>query len=442
MTDKCIVMGAAGRDFHDFLTFLRERPQLRVICFTAEQIPFIDARTFPASLAGPHYPEGIPIEPESELPRLIREHDVDYVFLSYSDLAHEEVMHKASIVQAAGASFALLGPKHTQLVSRRPVVSVTAARTGSGKSPISQAIARRLADRGVRAAVLRHPMPYGDLARQAVQRFATPADLDVHECTIEEREEYEPYLEMGLVIWAGVDYRSILAAAEEEADLILWDGGNNDTSFVRADLSIVVLDALRPGHETRYYPGETNLRVADVLVLSKVAQATPEALAALHATAARANPDAVVVEADLEVHATPAEAIRGRRVLVVEDGPTITHGGMPSGAGLLAARAGGAAEILDPRPFAVGTIAEAYAKFDHIGPVLPALGYSDAQRHELEQTIARAKPDAVVDGSPARLDRLLDLEAVPIVQVGYRFAQRSGPDLFAAVDRLLESGSA
>ncbi len=440
MTDRCIVMGAAGRDFHDFLTFLRERPQLKVVCFTAEQIPFIDARTFPASLAGPHYPDGIPIEPESELARLIAEHDVDYVFLSYSDLAHEEVMHKASIVQAAGASFALLGPKHTQLVSRRPVVSVTAARTGSGKSPISQAIARRLADRGVRAAVLRHPMPYGDLAKQAVQRFATPADLDLHACTIEEREEYEPYLDLGLTIWAGVDYRRILAAAEEEAELILWDGGNNDTSFLRADLSVVVLDALRPGHETRYYPGETNLRLADVLVLSKAGQASPEALASLRATAARANPDAVVIEADLVVHAHPEGAIRGRRALVVEDGPTITHGGMPSGAGMIAALAGGAAEIVDPRPHALGTIAKAYASYPHIGPVLPALGYSDAQRRELEETIARAAPDVVVDGSPAHLDRLLAI-SVPIVQVGYRFAQRSGPDLFARVDALLAASA-
>ncbi|MCB9593220.1 MAG: tetraacyldisaccharide 4'-kinase [Sandaracinaceae bacterium] len=440
MTDRCIVMGAAGRDFHDFITFLRERPQLRVVCFTAEQIPFIDARTFPASLAGPHYPEGIPIEPESELARLIVEHDVDYVFLSYSDLPHEEVMHKASIAQAAGASFALLGPKHTQIRSSKPVVSVTAARTGSGKSPLSQAIARRLADRGVRAAVLRHPMPYGDLAKQAVQRFATAADLDAHECTIEEREEYEPYLDLGLVVWAGVDYPSILAAAEQEADLILWDGGNNDTSFVKADLSIVVLDALRPGHETRYYPGETNLRVADLLVLSKAAQATPEALAALRATAARTNPDAGIVEADLVVHAEPEGVIAGKRVLVVEDGPTITHGGMPSGAGLLAATAGGAAEILDPRPFAVGTIAKAYAAYPHIGPVLPALGYSDAQRHELEATIAAAAPDLVVDGSPAHLDRLLRLE-VPVVQVRYRFEARSGPDLFAAVDALLESAT-
>ncbi|MBX3273569.1 MAG: tetraacyldisaccharide 4'-kinase [Sandaracinaceae bacterium] len=441
MGDKCIVMGAAGRDFHDFLTFLRARPQLEVVCFTAEQIPFIDARTFPASLAGPHYPNGIPIEPEHELPRLIREHAVDHVFLSYSDLAHEDVMHKASIVQAAGASFALLGPKHTQLTSRLPVVSVTAARTGAGKSPLSQAIARRLADRGVRAAVLRHPMPYGDLAKQAVQRFATPEDLDRHECTIEEREEYEPYLELGLVVWAGVDYASILAAAEQEAELILWDGGNNDTSFVKADLSIVVLDALRPGHETRYYPGETNLRLADVLVLSKAGQASAEALAALRATCAATNPRARVVEAELEVHATPSGAIRGRRALVVEDGPTITHGGMPSGAGLLAATREGAAELVDPRPHAVGSIAAAYRDHPHIGPVLPALGYSAAQRAELEATIRHAAPDVVVDASPARLGRLISIDA-PIVEVGYRFVQRSGADLFEEVDRVLGTSRA
>lgn len=439
MSHRCIVMGAAGRDFHDFATFLRDRNrEFEVVCFTATQIPFIESRRFPAALAGPDYPEGIPIELEDELPRLIREHDIAFVFLSYSDLAYEDVMHKASIVQAAGASFALLGPRHTQLESKLPVLSVTAARTGAGKSPISQAIARSLTDAGRKVGILRHPMPYGDLEKQSVQRFAVPEDLDRHECTIEEREEYEPYLEMGLTLFAGVDYARILAAAEEEADVILWDGGNNDTSFVRAGLSIVVLDALRPGHELRYYPGETNLRMADVLVLNKIANAKPEDLEALRASAAAANPDALVIEADLEVKADDPSAIAGKRVLVVEDGPTLTHGGMSYGAGLLAAEAEGAAEIIDPRPHAVGTIAEAFAKFPHVGRVLPALGYSEEQRAELHATIEACNPDVVVDASPARLDRLLELDR-PLVRVRYRFAQRSGPDLLEKAKAFLTS---
>lgn len=433
---KCIVMGAAGRDFHDFATFLREREGWRVVCFTAEQIPFIDERSFPAELAGPRYPDGIPIHLEAELPRLIREHDVDFVFLSYSDLAHEDVMHKASIVQAAGASFVLLGPGQTQLRSQRPVISVTAARTGAGKSPISQALARHLSNRGVKVGVLRHPMPYGDLIAQKVQRFAELADLDRHECTIEEREEYEPYLELGLTLWAGVDYAAILEAAEAEADVILWDGGNNDSSFVRADLSIVVLDALRPGHELRYYPGETNLRLADVLVVNKVAQASPEAIAQVKRNAALANPEASVIEGDLEVSASDPTGIAGKRVLIIEDGPTLTHGGMPTGAGYLAATRHEAGEVIDPREHGVGTIADAFARYPHVGPVLPALGYSEAQRRELEQTIAACAPELVLDASPARVGRLLSIDA-PVVTVRYRFAQRSGEGLLARADALL-----
>lgn len=433
MSFSCIVMGAAGRDFHDFATFLRDRAgEFRVVCFTATQIPFIDDRTFPASLAGPDYPAGIPIELEQELPRLIREHDVDFVFLSYSDLAHEEVMHKASIVQAAGASFALLGPKHTQLTSHLPVLSVTAVRTGAGKSPISQAIARRLTDTGKKLGILRHPMPYGDLEKQAVQRFASLEDLDRHDCTVEEREEYEPYVEMGLTIFAGVDYARILAAAERETDAILWDGGNNDTSFIRAGLSIVVLDPLRAGHEVRYYPGETNLRMADILVISKVGSATPEQLAAVRASAAMANPRAAIVEADLEVYADDAGAIAGKRVLVIEDGPTVTHGGMPSGAGLKCALAEGASEIVDARPHAVGSIAKCFAEYTHMDRVLPAIGYSEGQRAELKKTIERCAPDVVIDASPARIGKLLQLE-VPLVRVRYRFVQRSGPDLLERV---------
>jgi len=436
---RCIVMGAAGRDFHDVQTFFRERPEFRVVAFTAAQIPFIERRSFPRELAGPAYEADIPIHLEAELPRLVREHEVDFVFLAYSDLAHEEVMHKASIAQAAGAGFALLGPRHTQLRSSRPVVSVTAVRTGAGKSPLTQAIARHLVGRGVRTAVLRHPMPYGDLRRQAVQRFATEADLTRAECTIEEREEYEPYVEAGLVVFAGVDYRAVLAAAEREAEAVLWDGGNNDYPFLRPDLSIVVADALRPGHEASYYPGETNLRMADVVVVNKVSGATPEALALVRRNVNELAPGATVVESDLSITVEDAERIRGRRVLVVEDGPTVTHGGMAHGAGLVAARRHGA-EVIDPRPFAVGTVAEAYRRYTHIGPVLPALGYSEAQRHELEETVRRSGADLVLDASPARLDRFLELR-VPVVRVRYAFEQRSGPPLLglvaAAVERRL-----
>jgi predicted GTPase len=436
MPFRCIVLGAAGRDFHDFQVFFRDRPELQVVAFTAAQIPFIERRAFPRELAGPHYQADIPIHPEEDLSRLLRELRVDLVFLAYSDLSHEEVMHKASLAQAAGAGFALLGPRQTQLSSARPVVAVTAVRTGAGKSPITLAIARHLAGRGVRAAVLRHPMPYGDLRRQAVQRFEVQADLDRAECTIEEREEYQPYLDAGLPVFAGVDYRAILSAAEREAEVVLWDGGNNDYPFVRPDLAVVVLDALRPGHEVRYYPGETNLRLADLVVVNKVSGASPEALATVRANAAALAPGAPVLEGDLVVSVADPAAVAGRRVLVVEDGPTVTHGGMGFGAGTVAARACGAREIIDPRPFAEGTIAEVFARYPHLGPVLPALGYSAGQRRELEATIARSQAEVVVDASPARLDRVIRV-AVPLVRVRYAFEQRSGPPLESLVDSAL-----
>lgn len=439
MPFRCVIMGAAGRDFHDFQVFFRDRPELRVVAFTAAQIPFIERRAFPRELAGPAYAADIPIHPEGELPRLLLELDVDLVFLAYSDLSHAEVMHRASLVQAAGAGFALLGPRHTQLRSRRPVVAVTAVRTGAGKSPITWAIAAHLRARGVRAAVLRHPMPYGDLRRQAVQRFAAEADLAGAECTIEEREEYEPYLEAGQVVFAGVDYRAVLAAAEAEAEAILWDGGNNDYPFVRPDLSIVVADALRPGHEVSWYPGETNLRAADVVVVNKVGGAAPGAIETVRRHARSLAPGAAVLEGDLAVSVDRPEAIAGRRVLVVEDGPTLTHGGMSFGAGTVAARAHGAAELIDPRPFAVGSVAEAFARFPHLGPVLPALGYSEAQRRELAETIARSRPELVVDASPSRLDRFLPLPA-PVVRVRYRFEQRGGPPLMERVDAVVRGG--
>ncbi|MCC6873648.1 MAG: hypothetical protein IT378_04995 [Sandaracinaceae bacterium] len=435
MTIRCIVMGAAGRDFHDVMTFFRSHDHFRVMAITAHQIPFIDQRAFPRELAGPAYDADIPIHLERELPRLIRELEVELVFLSYSDLAHEDVMHRASIVQAAGASFVLLGPRQIQLRSSLPVVAVTAARTGAGKSPLSQGIARHLKSRGTRVGILRHPMPYGDLRAQAVQRFASPEDLDRHHCTIEEREEYAPYVDAGQVVFAGVDYATILAHAELESDVILWDGGNNDVPFVAPSLWIVVVDALRPGHEAGYYPGETNLRSADVVVINKISGAAPEGLATVRANVAALRPTARVIESDLEVTADEAAALAGRRVIVIEDGPTLTHGGMPSGAGLVAARNVGAHPI-DPRPFAVGTIAQAYRDFPHLGPVLPALGYSDAQIRELSETIAAARPDAILDASPAHATTWIAHDA-PAHRARYRFVQRGGPDLLALVDAAL-----
>ncbi|MEN8181664.1 MAG: GTPase [Myxococcota bacterium] len=434
----CIILGAAGRDFHDFQTFFRSHPEFRVRCFTAEQIPFIEARSFPRELAGEDYDADIPIHPESELKELIGRYDVDFVFLAYSDLAHEEVMHKACIAQAAGASFALLGPRHTQLAANRPVISVTATRTGAGKSPLAQAIAFHLSERGSRVGVLRHPMPYGDLRQQAVQRFASPADLDLQACTVEEREEYEPYIERGLSIYAGVDYAAILAAAEAENDVILWDGGNNDTSFLESGLRFVVLDALRPGDELGYYPGETNFRRADVLVINKVGGAAPEDVARLRGSARAHNPEAKLVESDLRIEVDRPDRIEGRRVLVVEDGPTLTHGGMAFGAGTLAARRFGSRELVDPRPHARGSIAEAFSAYPHLGAVLPALGYSEAQRWELSETIRAAAPEALVDASPARLDRVLDLE-LPIARVRYWFEQTSGPRVGDLVDAFVSS---
>lgn len=434
----CIILGAAGRDFHNFQTFFRQNPEFHVCAFTATQIPFIAARKFPKELAGPGYSDDIPIFPEEQLPELIRSFQADFVFLAYSDLSHEEVMHKASWVQACGASFALLGPEHTQLKSKRPVISVTAVRTGAGKSPLTQWLARYLRGTGRRVGVVRHPMPYGDLQRQAVERFAAPSDLDDYQCTVEEREEYEPYLEQGLTVFAGVDYQRILELAEDESDVILWDGGNNDFAFFRPGLSIVVADALRAGQESAYYPGETNFRAADVLVINKVDLAPPNDVALIRANAARLNPNATIIGADLEIDVEDPAAIRGRRVLVVEDGPTLTHGGMSFGAGTLAARKYQAGTILDPRPAAVGTIAKAFRQYPHMKEVLPALGYSPRQCAELSETIHACTPDVVIDASPARLDRLLHLR-VPVVRVRYHFQQRFGVPLEKLVNHFLET---
>lgn len=437
---NCIVMGAAGRDFHNFLSFLRGNPHFRVLAFTATQIPFIQHRSFPAALAGPDYGADIPIFDESELPRLIRELDVDFVVFSYSDVSHEEVMHKASLVQAAGAGFIMLGPEQTQIEASVPVISVTATRTGAGKSPLTQWLARLLTDRGRRVAVIRHPMPYGNLDMQRVQRFATPQDLADQQCTIEEREEYEPYVDMGIPIFAGVDYQAILDQAETDADVVFWDGGNNDFSFIRPDLDIVVVDALRAGHEIDYFPGEVNFRRADVLIISKCGSAAPGAVDGIRERASRYNPRAMICRSDLRIRVEEAERLVGQRVLVIEDGPTVTHGGMAFGAGMVAAERYGAIPV-DPRPYAVGTISDTFEANPHLERVLPAMGYSEAQRAALAATInACCEAEQVrflLDASPARLDRMMDLD-VPLVRVGYRFVQLDGQPLEERVMQLLE----
>ena len=438
---NCIIMGAAGRDFHDFKTFFRDHQDFVVRAFTATQIPFIEQRSFPAALAGNAYTQDIPIHDENELEQLIEQHQVEFVFFAYSDISHEAVMHLASRVQAAGASFILLGPGQTALPASKPVVAITATRTGAGKSPLTQWLARQLVDSGIRVATLRHPMPYGNLATQAVQRFATSEDLDLHGCTIEEREEYEPYVRQGLVIYAGVDYRQILAAAESEADIILWDGGNNDYSFIRPDLSITVCDALRAGHGLAYYPGETNFRSADILVINKVADAAAEDIKRIMALRQQFNPDAPVVQADLEVTVDDPALLSDRQVLVVEDGPTVTHGGMPYGAGWVAAQRYGVKDIVDPRPAAVGSIGETLDRYPDLRRVLPAMGYSAAQREELKASIEASGAELVLNGSPSDIAQLLDL-SLPVVPVRYQFAPRSGPDLVAAVASLLSGRGA
>ena len=435
---NCVIMGAAGRDFHDFQMFFRDRPAYRVCAFTATQIPFIESRTFPKALAGPNYDNDIPVYSESKLPELIKKLDIDFVFLAYSDLPHLEVMHKASLVQSCGASFVLLGPRHTQLESNKPVIAVTAVRTGAGKSPLSQMLARHLTDRGHRVGIIRHPMPYGDLTRQTVERLASYDDLDRFECTVEEREEYEPYFDEGLVVFAGVDYQTILSQAESESDVILWDGGNNDFSFFKPNLSIVVVDALRAGHETTYYPGETNFRSADVLVINKVREAKSELLDESRKRISLLNPNAEVIESDLEIEVDRPEAIAGRRVLVVEDGPTLTHGGMAYGAGTIAAQQHDAAELIDPRPFAVGSVAQTFSDYPHLHAVLPALGYSPEQCNDLRATIEKSGAEVVIDASPARLDRIMDL-SITLVRVRYRFDQVSGVPVTTIIDRLFHS---
>jgi predicted GTPase len=417
VTRRVLIMGAAGRDFHNFNVVYRDDPQTEVVAFTATQIPFIDDRLYPASLAGSRYPEGIEIHHEADLSRLIVEREVQDVVFAYSDVSHEYVMHKASEVLAAGANFLLLGPDATMLQASVPVVSVCAVRTGSGKSQTTRAVARTLKEAGKRVVAVRHPMPYGDLAAQRVQRYAEIADLDAYDTTIEEREEYEPHIASGTVIYAGVDYAEILAKAETECDVLLWDGGNNDLPFYRPTVHIVVADPLRAGHETSYHPGEANLRMADVVVINKIDSASTEQIGALEDTIRTVNPAATVIKAFSAVSVDDVDAIRGKRVLVVEDGPTLTHGEMKFGAGVVAARRGGASEIVDPRPWAVGTIEETFDKYD-VGPVLPAMGYSDGQLAEMEKIIADADVDVVLIASPIDLRAVIDIKK-PAVRVRY-----------------------
>jgi predicted GTPase len=416
-TERVLIMGAAGRDFHDFNVVYRDDPSVEVVAFTATQIPGIADRRYPRELAGDRYPAGIPIRPEAELETLIRDLRVDTVVFAYSDVSHEQVMHAASRALAAGADFELLGPARTMLASSRPVVAVCAVRTGSGKSQTSRYVASALEAKGLKVAIVRHPMPYGDLVAQRVQRFETYADLDRHDTTIEEREEYEPHLDAGRLVFAGVDYEQILRAAEAEADVVIWDGGNNDLPFYRPDLLVVVADPLRPGHELRYHPGETNLRMADVIVINKIDSATPEGLASVRAGIAEVNPGAVVVEARSALALEGGE-IRGRTVVIVEDGPTLTHGGMTYGAGVVAARRFGASEIVDPRPYATGELAATLAKYPALERLLPAMGYGDKQIHELQAALTEIPADVVLAATPIDLTRVLEVPK-PIVRVRY-----------------------
>ena len=426
---KVLIAGAAGRDFHNFNVAFRGRDDVRVVAFTATQIPDIDGRVYPTELAGASYPDGIPIRAEEELADLIRSEEVDDVVFAYSDVTHEHVMHIGSIAMAAGADFQLMGPRSTELRSAKPVVAICAVRTGSGKSQTTRHVASVLRGAGKSVAVLRHPMPYGDLTKQAVQRFARYEDLDAADATIEEREEYEPHIAEGNLVFAGVDYGAILERSEQEADVVVWDGGNNDIPFIHPDLHLVVVDPHRPGHELRYHPGETNLRMADACVVNKIDTAPEEGVEAVLQSIRFANPDAAIVRA-----ASPFEVeqdthqIAGKRVLAIEDGPTLTHGEMTYGAAVLAAKAGGASELVDPRPFAVGSIKETFAKYPHMTQLLPAMGYGRKQMEELRETIARSDADLVLIGTPIDLRRVIELDK-PALRVTYRLQEIGEPTI-------------
>lgn len=416
--ERVIIMGAAGRDFHNFNTYFRNNKDYEVVAFTATQIPDIEGRVYPASIAGELYPQGIPIYPEAELSELIKKYEVDQVIFAYSDVSHQTVMHKASQVLACGADFRLMGPDNTMIKSKAPVIAVTAVRTGSGKSQTTRYVAQALTERGKKVAIIRHPMPYGNLEEQVVQRFASYADLDKHKCTIEEREEYEPHIDLGLVVYAGVDYEEILHQAEAEADVILWDGGNNDLPFYHSDLHIVVVDPHRVGHETSYHPGEANLRRADIALINKVDSADPADVEKVKTTIAAINPQAKIIMANSPITVDDPETVAGKKVLVIEDGPTLTHGEMAYGAGVIAAEKLGAAELLDPRPYAVGTIKDTFAKYSHLSRLLPAMGYGKTQVEELEKTINDSPAELVLIGTPIDLRRIMKLDK-PALRVRY-----------------------
>jgi len=431
---RILIMGAAGRDFHNFNTYFRGNEEYQVVAFTATQIPDIEGRTYPAELAGPGYPEGIPIYPEEQLIELIKQNQVEQVVFAYSDVPHTYVMNKASAVLAAGADFLLLGTNNTTVKSTKPLVSVCAVRTGAGKSQTTRRVSLILRDLGYKVAAIRHPMPYGDLTKQVVQRFADYSDLDKHECTIEEREEYEPHIDNGVIVYAGVDYEKILRQAEQEVDIVLWDGGNNDLPFYKSDFHIVVADPHRPGHEATYHPGEANARLADVFVLNKVDTAAPEGVLTVRESLRKLNPEALMIEAASPLFVNDPDAIRGKRVLVVEDGPTLTHGEMAYGAGWVAARRFGAAEIVDPRPFAVGSIIDTYQKYPTTGDVLPAMGYGEKQMKELEQTIENADVDLVVVGTPIDLTRVIKINK-PYQRVRYELQEIGQPTLATLLEK-------
>lgn len=425
---RTIIMGAAGRDFHNFNVCFRENEHYDVVAFTATQIPNIEGRKYPKELAGKLYPQGIDIFPEEQLVELIRSRDIDLVVFSYSDITHEYVMHKASQVMAAGADFKLLGARSTQIKTTKPVISVCAVRTGSGKSQTTRLVSKIMIEMGYKVAAIRHPMPYGDLVKQRVQRYATYEDLDRFECTIEEREEYEPHLDNGVIVYAGVDYADIAEQAQKEVDIILWDGGNNDFSFYVPDYSIVVADPHRPGHETRYHPGETNVNLADVFVINKVDTANAENVILVREALSKINPGAEIIEAASPLFVDDPDSIRGKRVLVVEDGPTLTHGEMKYGAGWVAARRFGASEIVDPRPFAVGSIISTYEKYPDSGPILPAMGYGDAMITDLEKTINQSDVDLVISATPIDLTRIIKINK-PMQRVRYELQEIGLPTL-------------
>ncbi len=431
---RTIIMGAAGRDFHVFNTYFRDNDKYEVVAFTATQIPDIEGRKYPAALSGRLYPDGIPIYPEEDIADLIANYDIRQVIFAYSDLSHNEIMHKASLVLSTGADFRMMGPKNTSIRSSKPLISVCAVRTGVGKSQTTRKVCKILTDMGKKVVVIRHPMPYGDLSKQVCQRFATYEDLDKHKCTIEEREEYEPHIDNGIIVYAGVDYEVILREAEKEADVILWDGGNNDFSFYHADLNIVLADPLRPGHELCYHPGETNLRMADVVIINKVDTADASNINILRENIESVNPEAILIEAASPIYVKQPENIRGKRVLVIEDGPTLTHGGMNFGAGFVAAKKFGAGHIVDPKPYAVGSIKSTYKKYAHLSNILPAMGYSKKQIEELEKTINQIECDLIISGTPIDITRVVNVNK-PVIRVNYSLQEIGKPDLYDVLSK-------